>query len=77
MEPLRPTDPEHLGPYRPVARLGAGGMGEVFLARDDQQRTVAVKVIRPELAANRDFRIRFRREVEAARAVFAGVAPDG
>lgn len=69
MEPLRPTDPEHLGPYRPVARLGAGGMGEVFLARDDQQRTVAVKVIRPELAANRDFRIRFRREVDAARAV--------
>ncbi|MGI3202473.1 serine/threonine-protein kinase [Streptomyces sp. GLT-R25] len=44
-------------------------MGEVFLARDDQQRTVAVKVIRPELAANRDFRIRFRREVDAARAV--------
>ncbi|TPQ15491.1 protein kinase domain-containing protein [Streptomyces sporangiiformans] len=69
MEPLRPTDPEHLGPYRPVARLGAGGMGEVFLARDDQQRTVAVKAIRPELAASKDFRIRFRREVDAARAV--------
>ncbi|MCX4902951.1 PQQ-binding-like beta-propeller repeat protein [Streptomyces sp. NBC_00878] len=58
-----------MGPYRPVARLGAGGMGEVFLARDDQQRAVAVKVIRPELAASKDFRIRFRREVDAARAV--------
>ncbi|MGP4043887.1 protein kinase domain-containing protein [Streptomyces sp. 2A115] len=44
-------------------------MGEVFLARDDQQRTAAVKVIRPELAASKDFRIRFRREVDAARAV--------
>lgn len=69
MEPLRPTDPEQLGPYRPVARLGAGGMGEVFLAKDDQQRTVAVKVIRPELASGRAFRDRFRREVDAARAV--------
>ncbi|MEV0225540.1 PQQ-binding-like beta-propeller repeat protein [Streptomyces sp. NPDC050704] len=44
-------------------------MGEVFLARDDQQRTVAVKVIRPELAASKAFRIRFGREVDAARAV--------
>ncbi|GAA0306149.1 protein kinase domain-containing protein [Streptomyces turgidiscabies] len=69
MEPLRPTDPERLGPYRPVARLGAGGMGEVFLAKDDRQRTVAVKVIRPELASGRAFRDRFRREVDAARAV--------
>lgn len=69
MEPLRPTDPAQLGPYRPVARLGAGGMGEVFLARDDQRRTVAVKAIRPELAASKDFRIRFRREVDAAQAV--------
>lgn len=69
MEPLRPTDPDRLGPYRPVARLGAGGMGEVFLAKDDRQQTVAVKVIRPELASGRAFRTRFRREVDAARAV--------
>ncbi|MDX2540595.1 protein kinase domain-containing protein [Streptomyces sp. WI04-05B] len=69
MEPLRPTDPERLGPYRPVARLGAGGMGEVFLAKDDRQQTVAVKVIRPELASGKAFRDRFRREVDAARAV--------
>ncbi|WP_457419041.1 protein kinase domain-containing protein [Streptomyces sp. QTS52] len=44
-------------------------MGEVFLAKDDRQRTVAVKVIRPELASGRAFRDRFRREVDAARAV--------
>ncbi len=69
MEPLRPTDPEQLGPYRTVARLGAGGMGEVFLAKDDRQQTVAVKVIRPELASGKAFRNRFRREVDAARAV--------
>lgn len=69
MEPLRPTDPDRLGPYRPVARLGSGGMGEVFLAKDDRQHTVALKVIRPELASGRAFRTRFRREVDAARAV--------
>ncbi|WP_330291421.1 protein kinase domain-containing protein [Streptomyces sp. NBC_00576] len=44
-------------------------MGEVFLAKDDRQQTVAVKVIRPELASGRAFRTRFRREVDAARAV--------
>ncbi|MFI1352525.1 PQQ-binding-like beta-propeller repeat protein [Streptomyces sp. NPDC020898] len=44
-------------------------MGEVFLAKDDQQRTAAVKVIRPELASGKAFRNRFRREVDAARAV--------
>ncbi|WP_232838494.1 protein kinase domain-containing protein [Streptomyces geranii] len=44
-------------------------MGEVFLAKDDRQQTVAVKVIRPELASGRAFRNRFRREVDAARAV--------
>lgn len=69
MEPLSPTDPDRVGPYRPVARLGAGGMGEVFLAKDDRQNTVAVKVIRPELASGKAFRTRFRREVDAARAV--------
>ncbi|MDW4908157.1 PQQ-binding-like beta-propeller repeat protein [Streptomyces sp. ADMS] len=44
-------------------------MGEVFLAKDDRRHTVAVKVIRPELAAGKAFRNRFSREVEAARAV--------
>ncbi|WP_128376671.1 protein kinase domain-containing protein [Streptomyces cavernae] len=69
MEPLRPDDPEQLGPYRLVARLGAGGMGRVYLARSSHGETVAVKAIRPEMMEDKNFRIRFRREAEAARAV--------
>ncbi|MGW0869131.1 protein kinase domain-containing protein [Streptomyces sp. NPDC002740] len=69
MKPLRPEDPERLGPYRPVARLGAGGMGRVYLATSPAGQVVAVKVIRPEMAEDRNFRIRFRREVAAAAAV--------
>ncbi|WUO73425.1 serine/threonine-protein kinase [Streptomyces canus] len=69
MQPLHPEDPEQLGPYRPVARLGAGGMGRVYLATSSAGRTVAVKVIRPEMAEDKNFRIRFRREVAAAAAV--------
>ncbi|MFC4502362.1 MULTISPECIES: protein kinase domain-containing protein [Streptomyces] len=69
MKPLRPEDPEQLGPYRLVARLGSGGMGRVYLATSAAGRTVAVKVIRPEMAEDKNFRIRFRREVAAAAAV--------
>jgi outer membrane protein assembly factor BamB len=69
MKPLRPEDPEQLGPYRLVARLGAGGMGRVYLATSPAGGTVAVKVIRPEMAEDKNFRIRFRREVAAAAAV--------
>ncbi|MFJ1811940.1 MULTISPECIES: PQQ-binding-like beta-propeller repeat protein [unclassified Streptomyces] len=52
-----------------MARLGAGGMGRVYLATSPAGRTVAVKVIRPEMAEDKNFRIRFRREVAAAAAV--------
>ncbi|MFE7838322.1 PQQ-binding-like beta-propeller repeat protein [Streptomyces sp. NPDC057474] len=69
MEPLGSDDPEELGPYRLVARLGAGGMGRVYLARSPQGRILAVKAIRPELMGDKNFRLRFRREVEAAGAV--------
>jgi outer membrane protein assembly factor BamB len=69
MEPLESADPEQFGPYRLLARLGAGGMGQVFLARSSGGRTVAIKAIRPELAGNKSFRNRFRREVDAASAV--------
>ncbi|MGW1563927.1 protein kinase domain-containing protein [Streptomyces sp. NPDC002144] len=69
MKPLRPEDPEQLGPYRLVARLGAGGMGRVYLATSPAGHAVAVKVIRPEMAEDKNFRIRFRREVAAAAAV--------
>ena len=69
MEPLGPDDPEELGPYHLQARLGAGGMGQVYLATSSHGHAVAVKVIRPEKLADRTFRIRFRREVAAAQAV--------
>jgi hypothetical protein len=66
---LRPADPAMVGPYRLLGRLGAGGMGQVFLARSPGGRLVAVKVIRPELADETGFRARFAREVAAARNV--------
>jgi serine/threonine protein kinase len=67
--PLREGDPTTLGPYRLRARLGGGGMGQVYLGRSPGGRLVAVKVVRPELADNAHFRRRFASEVEAARKV--------
>ncbi len=61
--PLRQTDPAQVGRYRLVARLGAGGMGVVYLGEDPTGQQVAVKVLRPELADNPEFRVRFGREV--------------
>jgi serine/threonine protein kinase len=61
--PLRQTDPSQIGRYRLVARLGAGGMGVVYLGVDPNGEQVAVKVLRPELADNPEFRVRFGREV--------------
>ncbi|MFF9498967.1 ABC transporter substrate-binding protein [Streptomyces sp. NPDC014656] len=58
-----------MGRYRILARLGAGGMGRVYLGRSTSGRTVAVKVVRAELAEDPDFQRRFVREVEAARRV--------
>ncbi|MFJ4950332.1 protein kinase [Streptomyces sp. NPDC088760] len=69
MEKLGPGDPPQIGAYRLLARLGAGGMGHVYLARSDRGRTVAVKLVREELAAQEEFRARFRQEVQAARRV--------
>ena len=60
--PLLQTDPAQVGRYRLAARLGAGGMGVVYLGEDQGQR-VAVKVLRPELADDPEFRVRFGREV--------------
>ncbi len=69
MEPLRAEDPRALGGYRLHARLGAGGMGQVFLGYSPAGRAVAVKVIHADLARDPTFRARFRREVSAAAAV--------
>ncbi|WP_460072787.1 serine/threonine-protein kinase [Streptomyces sp. YKOK-I1] len=69
MKPLRDSDPRTLGPYRLLGRLGLGGMGQVFLARAQDGRFVAVKLIHPHLAEEPEFRRRFRREVAAARRV--------
>lgn len=69
MDGLSPEDPRTLGAYRLLARLGAGGMGRVYLARSDRGRTVAVKLVRPELAGQEEFRRRFRQEVRAAQRV--------
>ncbi|MFB7675432.1 PQQ-binding-like beta-propeller repeat protein [Kitasatospora purpeofusca] len=63
-----PGDPTRIGPYTLLGRLGAGGMGVVFLGRSAGGRTVAVKLVRPELAGDQGFRARFRHEVRAARA---------
>jgi ABC-type branched-subunit amino acid transport system substrate-binding protein/serine/threonine protein kinase len=68
-EALAAEDPRQVGRYRVLARLGAGGMGRVFLARSPGGRPVAVKIVRAELAEDPEFRRRFAREVAAARRV--------
>ncbi|MGP3968933.1 serine/threonine-protein kinase [Streptomyces sp. 6N223] len=69
MDELKPTDPQRIGRYRITARLGTGGMGQVYLGRSPSGRLVAVKVVRPDLAEDPGFRDRFVREVAAARKV--------
>jgi len=66
---LQPGDPESIGPYRLHARIGAGGMGVVYLASDPTGREVALKLIREEFAADPGFRSRFAREVQAGQQV--------
>ena len=63
--PLRPDDPTRIGHYRLTARLGSGGMGVVYLGVAWDGSPVAVKVLRPELAGDQEFRQRFGREVAA------------
>ncbi|MFE1291515.1 serine/threonine-protein kinase [Streptomyces sp. NPDC058751] len=68
-QPLEADDPRLVAGYRLAARLGAGGMGRVYLSHTQGGRPVAIKVVRPELADSPDFRHRFRREIQAARRV--------
>ncbi|MEK8144383.1 serine/threonine-protein kinase [Streptomyces sp. M10(2022)] len=69
VQPLTAADPRQIGTYRLLGRLGAGGMGRVYLARSEGGRTVAVKVVHEEHTSDAHFRARFRREIEAARRV--------
>lgn len=69
METLDAADPQVIGPYRVLGRLGSGGMGTVYLCSSRGGHRLAVKVIRGELANDPQFRVRFEREVEAAKRV--------
>ncbi|MCU4747294.1 MULTISPECIES: serine/threonine-protein kinase [Streptomyces] len=69
VQQLTQHDPRRIGPFEVLGRLGSGGMGLVYLARSASGRRVAIKTVRTELAEDQLFRVRFTREVEAARAV--------
>lgn len=68
-QPLQDDDPRTVAGYRLAARLGAGGMGRVYLSHTRGGRPVAIKVVRSELADDPTFRRRFGREIKAARRV--------
>jgi len=68
-------DPSRIGPFRLLARLGGGAMGEVFLAEGPAGQPVAVKRVRAEYARDAVFRARFAKEVAAVRAVTGGCTP--
>ncbi|GHC72379.1 hypothetical protein GCM10010507_59390 [Streptomyces cinnamoneus] len=69
VEALRPQDPASIGTHTVLARLGAGGMGQVYLGRSPGGRQLAIKVIREDFADSPEALARFRREVETVRAV--------
>src|ERR1039458_3631864 len=69
LAPLRRWDPERIGPFALLGRLGAGAMGQVYLGRSTAGRLVAVKTIKIEFAEEAGFRSRFAHEVAAARRV--------
>ncbi|MEV7443508.1 protein kinase [Streptomyces sp. NPDC091204] len=69
LAPLTHDDPQALGDFRLLARLGSGGMGTVYLARSAGGRTVALKTVHTRIAADASFRARFRLESDAARVI--------
>ncbi|GIH94105.1 hypothetical protein Psi01_47350 [Planobispora siamensis] len=66
---LSPGEPLQIGHYRVLSRLGRGGMGTVYLGQAPDGQRVAIKVINPEYTQHEQFRMRFRREADAARRV--------
>ncbi|NED14372.1 serine/threonine-protein kinase [Streptomyces sp. SID9124] len=69
VQPLRTDDPDRVGPFVLLGRLGGGGMGTVYLARSAGGRVVALKTVHEHLAREPEFRMRFRLEAEAARTI--------
>ncbi|MDP5312177.1 protein kinase domain-containing protein [Streptomyces poriferorum] len=68
-QPLAGDDPVTIAGYRLAAKLGAGGMGKVYLSYTPGGRPVAIKVIRPEFGEDPEFRRRFAQEVQSAQRV--------
>ncbi|NKE63271.1 serine/threonine protein kinase, partial [Lentzea sp. PSKA42] len=66
---MKVDQPQRIGDYLLLGRLGRGAMGTVYLGQGSDGRQVAVKVARAELADDPRFRERFRREMQMARAV--------
>ncbi len=66
---LSPDEPLQIGRYRVLSRLGRGGMGTVYLGESPDGQQVAIKVINPEYSQHERFRMRFRREADAAQRV--------
>jgi len=75
MDALQPGDPDSVGSYRLLRRLGVGGMGRVFLGVSPGGRKVAVKLIHPIHTQTAQFRERFAREIDAARRVGVSTPP--
>jgi eukaryotic-like serine/threonine-protein kinase len=69
LEGLKSWDPASVGPFKLLGVLGNGGFGRVYLGQAQNGQRVAVKVIKPDLAEDPEFRARFGREVSAARKV--------
>ncbi|WP_251094223.1 serine/threonine-protein kinase [Streptomyces sp. Caat 7-52] len=66
MRNLEPGDPPDVGGYPLLARLGAGGMGQVFLSRTPSGRPLALKTVRDEYGDDPDFARRFAREIASS-----------